>query len=145
MFNAVGQYQSSNETLCVPPQGDWDGFCVRTAIPGTPRSPSSIFPSRAHTYPARCQVHISIVQNVQRASSKAYKLCRGRKLTFISKTERAQGSTSEPLLSSSIATRPESGWIPCSNCVLSSYTVFSLSEHLDWALCSTPLKHLPLP
>lgn len=39
---------------------------------------------------------------------------------------RARSFTSGPLLSSSMATRPEGRWIPCSNCALSSYTsIFS--------------------
>ena len=108
-------------------------------MPRLQERPSGIFPNRGHTYPVRCQVHISIVQNVQLASSKAYKLCRERKLT------RARGFPSEPLLSSSVTTRPESGWKPCSSCALSSYPNVSVLVHLDWVLCSTPLKHLPLP
>lgn len=64
-------------------QGAQWGFCVRTATPSLEQRPSIAFPSRIHTYSVRCQAHVSTEQTVQLASSKADRLCRGRKQTFL--------------------------------------------------------------
>lgn len=124
MFRALEQYQSSNEPPYIYPLRRPAWVLCKNCHPYK-ADMLKHFPKyeSIHTYPVRCQVHVSIVWNAQLASSKAYKLCRGRKPTFISKADESTHSlTPGPLLSSSTATRPEDGWIPGSNCALSSCT-----------------------
>lgn len=101
---AFGHHQSCTQPSDIPPlpaPRSPARVLYQNCHAGLEQRPSIGFPSRIHTYSVRCQVHVSMEQNVQPASSKADRPCRGRKQTFLHSLKLRQvcGFTSELLLS----------------------------------------------
>ena len=133
MFRALGQYQSSTDPSYIQPLESPRWVLCKNCHPSChphKADPLKHFP-RVHTYPVRCHVQVSIVQNAPLASSKAYQLCRGRKLAFISKTDKSPSFTPVPCCPSPWLRGQKVVGYPVPTVPQAFIPIFSLLGHLD--------------